>query len=190
MRIHFTRRLTLVTVTTVAAAAVATTALAAIPAGDGQVHACVAKAARTSPTGVLGPTVTLDRAGTLRAIDADHGQTCASDEQPLTFNVQGAKGDTGPPGPPGNSTVANAVVVTHNATGHDDVVDDEACPTGDVATGGGLDYAIGTGGAQRETSAPSLSPSGTPVGWRGQVLSADSGAFITMDVYVICVPAS
>jgi hypothetical protein len=87
----------------VAAAAVftltaAATAVAAIPDSDGKVDACIAKADRTSATGLLGPTVTLDRRGTLRAVDSAAGEQCRSDEQPLAFNVKGQKGDTGPQG--------------------------------------------------------------------------------------------
>jgi hypothetical protein len=109
MRIHITRRLGVVALGTVAVGAAATTAIAAIPGGDGQVHACVAKANRTSTTGLLGPVVTLDRAGSIRAIDADAGQACASDEAPLTFNFKGQKGDTGPAGPTGPTGAAGPV---------------------------------------------------------------------------------
>jgi hypothetical protein len=82
-------------------------ATGAIPGGDGAVSGCVAKNARTSKTGLLGPNVTLDRQGTLRAIDAEAGQECSADEQPLTFNVQGQKGDPGPPGPTASAFASN-----------------------------------------------------------------------------------
>jgi hypothetical protein len=78
----------------VGATAVAT---GAIPNPDGSVDACIAKADRSSKTGLLGPTVTLDRRGTLRAIDTAAGQECAADEQPLSWNVKGEQGDPGEP---------------------------------------------------------------------------------------------
>jgi hypothetical protein len=77
------------------------TAVAAIPGEDGVVQACVAEDERSSRTGLLGPRVTLDREGALRAVDAEEGQTCADDEQPLSFNVKGEQGEPGEPGPAG-----------------------------------------------------------------------------------------
>ncbi len=69
-------------------------AFAAIPSADGIVHACIKSG------------------GALRVIDAEQTR-CGAREQPLAWNVQGAKGDqgdkgdpgepgpAGPPGPPG-----------------------------------------------------------------------------------------
>jgi hypothetical protein len=76
-------------------------ASAAIPSGDGTLTACAAKTNRTSGTGLLGPQVTLDRQGTLRAIDTETGQHCRPDEQPLSWNIKGQPGDPGPTGPAG-----------------------------------------------------------------------------------------
>jgi hypothetical protein len=88
----------------VASAGVAALALgggvasAALPSGDGTIIACAAKTDRVSGTGLLGPKVTLDRQGTLRAIDSAAGQQCQTDEQPLSWNVKGQPGDPGPAG--------------------------------------------------------------------------------------------
>jgi hypothetical protein len=82
MHIHGGRRALAAAVAVVSLGAAAT-AVAAIPDADGKVDACIAKANRTSATGLLGPEVTLDRRGTLRAIDAAAGEECRSDEQPL-----------------------------------------------------------------------------------------------------------
>jgi hypothetical protein len=77
------------------------TAVAAIPGDDGIVAACIAEDERSSRTGLLGPRVTLDREGALRAVDAETGEACADDEQPLSFNVKGEQGEPGEPGPVG-----------------------------------------------------------------------------------------
>jgi type VI secretion system Hcp family effector len=61
-------------------------AIAAIPASDGTIHACYA-------TGGSPP-------GALRVVD--EGVTCATSEQPLTFNQQGPAGPAGPVGPQGD----------------------------------------------------------------------------------------
>jgi hypothetical protein len=72
-----------------------------VPAADGTITACLARSARVSATGLLGPIVTLDRKGTLRTIDPGAGESCRSDEDEITFDAQGPKGDPGEPGPPG-----------------------------------------------------------------------------------------
>ena len=77
------------------------TVRASIPGAGGQVTVCVARDARTTRTGLLGPLVALDRKGALRAIDAENGAACASDEDQVTLNVQGAQGAAGEPGLPG-----------------------------------------------------------------------------------------
>ncbi len=63
---------------------VAAVAYAAIPASNGVISACISK-----------------NNGNLRAIDIDKSQTCASNEQMLTWNQQGAQGPAGPAGPVG-----------------------------------------------------------------------------------------
>lgn len=104
MRKHWLRSVTIIiaAVTTVAiVVATITSAVASIPAADGRVDGCFAVTDRTSGTGLLGPIVTLDRQGTLRAIDTEAGEQCGDDEQALTFNAKGEQGDPGPQGPPG-----------------------------------------------------------------------------------------
>ena len=66
-------------------------AYATIPDGGGVIHACYQK-----------------NQGTLRVIDTDKAQTCASSESPLTWSQtgpQGQPGQQGPPGPTGPSDV-------------------------------------------------------------------------------------
>jgi hypothetical protein len=66
-------------------------AYATIPDAGGVIHGCYKK---SSPN-----------QGTLRVIDSEKGQTCASAETPLNWSqtgpqgIQGPKGDTGPTGP-------------------------------------------------------------------------------------------
>ncbi|MGH9163815.1 MAG: hypothetical protein ACRD2X_28015 [Vicinamibacteraceae bacterium] len=98
----------MVTSAAIAAATIAS-AVAQIPTPDGRVDGCIAVANRTSRTGLLGPNVTLDRQGTLRAIDTEAGEQCSDDEQAVTFNVKGAPGDRGPQGPPGSTGLPGAI---------------------------------------------------------------------------------
>jgi hypothetical protein len=66
-------------------------AYATIPDGGGVIHGCYQK-----------------NQGTLRVIDADKAQTCASSESPLNWSQtgpQGTPGQQGPPGPTGPSDV-------------------------------------------------------------------------------------
>jgi hypothetical protein len=198
MRIHITRRVAVVALGTVAVAAAATTAVAAIPGGDGQVHACVAKANRTSYTGLLGPLATLDRVGTMRAIDADAGQSCASDETPLAFDVKGQKGDTGasgpagatgPQGPAGPSLVSGYQIVenSQNVDTGDAAVVIASCPAGKKVLGGAASTDLTNG------------LPGTPVvdlprtdgsGWVGATATANNGASTeSLKVYAICANA-
>jgi type VI secretion system secreted protein Hcp len=72
--------------TLAAAGAGAAVAVAAIPAADGTIHACI-NGASTPP-------------GAVRIID-DATQTCAAGETPLTWNQQGPPGPAGPTGPQG-----------------------------------------------------------------------------------------
>jgi hypothetical protein len=63
-------------------------AYATIPDGGGVIHACYQK-----------------NQGTLRVIDTDKAQTCASSESPLNWSQTGPQGTQGPPGPTGPSDV-------------------------------------------------------------------------------------
>ena len=58
-------------------------AFAAIPGSDGTISACFKKTRKI-----------------LRVINAEAGQTCRSDERPLSWNQEGPPGPTGSPGPP------------------------------------------------------------------------------------------
>jgi hypothetical protein len=65
---------------------------AAIPTGDGVIHACYNTGSNPS--------------GQLRVIDTDAGVKCSKNEKTLDFNQrgpQGPKGDTGPQGPKGDT---------------------------------------------------------------------------------------
>lgn len=61
----------------------ATAAYAAIPSANGVISACT------------------DNKGVLKIIDAEAGQTCSGNQQPLTWNHQGPVGPVGPQGPQG-----------------------------------------------------------------------------------------
>ena len=63
-------------------------AYATIPDAGGVIHACYQK-----------------NQGTLRVIDTDKAQTCASSESPLNWSQTGPQGQQGPPGPTGPSDV-------------------------------------------------------------------------------------
>ena len=56
---------------------------AAIPGSNGVISAC------------------RDSKGALKVIDAEAGQTCGPNQQPLTWNQQGPAGPQGPVGPQG-----------------------------------------------------------------------------------------
>jgi type VI secretion system secreted protein Hcp len=73
--------------TLVALGAGAAVAVAAIPAADGTIHACINPASTPLP-------------GAVRIID-DATQTCAAGETPLTWSQTGPQGPAGPQGDPG-----------------------------------------------------------------------------------------
>lgn len=74
------RKLILLASALVTAVAVAGVSYASIPGSDGVITACK------------------DAKGTLRVIDAEAGQTCSSNQQPLSWNQQGQPGPAGAPG--------------------------------------------------------------------------------------------
>jgi len=113
---------------------VAAVAYAAIPASNGVISACISK-----------------NNGNLRAIDVEKGQTCASNEQALTWNQQGPQGPVGPAGPPGptgatgatgpaGAGISNIQVVTWSSANNSDFMKSSGiflCPEGKrVLTGG------------------------------------------------------
>lgn len=88
-----------------AAAAAAGIAVASVPDGVGNVHACA------------------KRGGEVRIVDTGTGDACKSSELPLQWNVVPFHGPAGPPGPPGPAGaqgskgvqgVHGANAVTHN----------------------------------------------------------------------------
>lgn len=148
-------------VTALALVVAAGAAYAAIPDGQGVIHACYK-----------------NRGGAVRVIDTDVAQ-CARDESVLDWNrtgpqgapgPQGPKGDTGaacpqgpkgdpgvtgPQGPPGANGVSgyqivrsNRVDVQYNAQGYAVAT----CPAGKRAVGGGF----GVGGATVYSSSPGI----------------------------------
>ena len=78
----------------VAIAAITGVGYAAIPSSNGVISACK------------------DSKGTLKVIDAEAGQTCNANQQPLTWNQQGPAGSQGPAGPQGapGSSLGHAYV--------------------------------------------------------------------------------
>jgi hypothetical protein len=169
MHIHGSRR-ALMAAAAVFSLTAAATAVAAIPDSDGKVGACIAKANRTSATGLLGPEVTLDRRGTLRAIDTAAGEECRSDEQVLAFNVKGQKGDKGdtgsqgeqgppgPEGPRGPAGVSGRQVVTESSANNsgDSKVVLVRCPDSKSVVGTG--YKIDTIHALSDVTVNHLDP--------------------------------
>jgi hypothetical protein len=91
----------------------AVVAAAAIPDGQGVIHAC-----RSLNTGAL------------RVIDTDSGQTCNSkNEAALTWSQAGPQGPAGPPGPAGGVSGAHIVSVQ----GPGDFPVQVLCPSGETA---------------------------------------------------------
>lgn len=105
---------------------------AAIPGSNGVISACK------------------DPKGSLRVIDAEAGQACSGNQQPLSWNQQGPQGPpgpTGPAGPPGESSIrdyewlfANSPLDSTSPKAH--IV---SCPYPKRAVGGG-GLAVGLGG--------------------------------------------
>lgn len=146
-----------------------------IPASDGTVSACVAKNAHTSWTGLLGPNVTLDRKGAMRAIDGQAGQQCAGDEQPLTLNVKGEPGAT-------SVVVRRSDLATISAGGF--LTLRAPCADGERATGGGWDRISGSTAAIVLGSYP-VPSEGTPTSWEVR-LHNGSATYQDVQTYVIC----
>jgi hypothetical protein len=100
----------------VLAVAVTGVSYAAIPAADGTISACK------------------DQKGTLKVIDAESGQTCSANQQPLTWNQQGQQG------PAGQNGVSGYQVVYAGSSPYDSTAEKYAsatCPSGKQPVGGG-----------------------------------------------------
>jgi hypothetical protein len=106
------RKLTSIVAGAVAVAAVTGVGYAAIPSSNGTITAC------------------RDSKGALKVIDAEAGQTCSANQQPLTWNQQG------PAGAPG---IAGRQVVTAESTNDSSQLKEvyATCPNGKVPIGGG-----------------------------------------------------
>lgn len=89
------RKLILIGAATVAVATVTGVGYAAIPGSDGTISACK------------------DSKGALKVIDAEAGQTCTGNQQPLEWNQQGQPGPQGPTGPSGTAKAYASVVIDH-----------------------------------------------------------------------------
>lgn len=178
------------------AAIAVTSAAAGIPGGDGTVEACVGNDARTSRTGLFGPQVTLDREGTLRAVDAEAGEECRSDEQPLAFNVEGRPGEPGPQGPqgePGPATLGQAHIVQREEFLEAGERIDMTVPcelNQDVALGGG--YTVTPEPESRNVEVRISRPHGEtePIGWLVSARSHNTAGTpgVTLIGHAICAP--
>ena len=163
------KRLLLVGAVLVVGGAAVAIAYAAIPSGGGVITACYMKSS-----------------GALRVIDA--GQSCKNNEQNLSWNIQGAKGDpgetgeTGEQGLPGPSGLAGIHAILQGYTNEQGAF--LQCPDGEVALGGG--YLGALDGLPVLTNAPQwFSGTTLPVGW--DVVFSEPTSF---QLRVICVPFS
>jgi hypothetical protein len=88
--------------------------------------------------------------------------------------------------------ITNLTVVRANASGTGDSGGAIArCPTGDVPTGGGLDYFMSSGTASSESNSPFFNiGQATPIGWIADVHSTDPNATVNVTVSAVCVPGS
>jgi hypothetical protein len=117
--------------------------------------------------------------GNVRIVGAN--DTCASNEYALDWNIQGPQGPQGPPGQSGIEVVTTVFKAPAQSVGSSGLA---SCPSGKVATGGGI--LSDTAGLEIEpiTSAPTVT-AGQPTGWFGR---ADNGsnADVNFTVYAIC----
>ena len=128
-------RIGLMVAVLVAVAGGAGLALGAIPDTTGVIHGCY-----------------LNKIGTLRVIDTDAGQKCASFETPIQWNQTGPVGPTGPQGSTGphGATGPQGPAGANGVSGYQ-IVSEEvpysgspvhqvlSCPMGKVALGAGQD---------------------------------------------------
>jgi Collagen triple helix repeat (20 copies) len=100
--------------------------------------------------------------------------------------TQGATGPAGPAGPSGLTALTVSSSASISIPNESAVADAHACPTGDVATGGG-DTMSGLTGISVVQDEP-IPQTGTPTGWQATFVN-QSGAAQTATVYAICAPA-
>jgi hypothetical protein len=101
--------------------------LAAIPAADGTITAC------------------MKQDGTIRLIDTEAGVSCKDNEKRVTWSQTGPQGAVGPEGPPGISGLHIVKVQTlfQSAAGVQGGINGSAvanCPEGEHLTGGGVQW--------------------------------------------------
>jgi hypothetical protein len=164
----------------IAAVAAGSAAFAAIPDGNGVIHACYWK----------GTT------GSMRIIDPAQGQKCTSNENELDWSQQGppgapgARGDKGDPGQQGPAGVSGYKVEPHvfpvpwtMDPGQISTIPTD-CNVGETAIGVAFNS---TAVLAIEESAPS--PYNAPRAWELKVKNIDNQTG-TLDVSVLCVVAS
>jgi hypothetical protein len=144
------------------AAVVGTAAYAAIPDAGGVIHSCIGKA------------------GALRVIDTDAGQTCAKGEQALTWSQSGPEGPAGSPGAPGISgyeVVSRSTVLEQLG----DIWYAQLflpCPAGKKILGGGAEVNSTTARLFRSA------PAGDGDGWIAGAVQTDGAG--QLNLYAIC----
>jgi hypothetical protein len=118
-------KLTKAVVAFAALSLVASAAYASIPAGNGTISACK------------------DAKGALKVIDAEAGQTCGPNQQPLSWNQQGPAGPQGPAGISGYSGSVEYSALNSSTK----KLASAACPPGTRVLGGGglITSELGTG---------------------------------------------
>jgi hypothetical protein len=160
------RKLIALAALAVAVAAISGLAYAAIPGADGVISAC------------------RDSRGALKVIDAEAGQSCGSNQQPLIWNQQGPQGPAGPPGASGVSgwqyVVSPGRDIQPGSAGGSNV----DCPVGKKALGGGVSQSFADAEFRVSETAPAGSY-GTGTGWYAYVYN-DGPEAATMYVWVIC----
>ena len=167
---------------------VATAALLAVAAG-------VAYAGIPAANGTI--TACRDAKGVLKAIDAESGATCATNQQHLTWNQQGPagpQGTAGEPGPAGEqgpvglqgpagvSGLQQTFATSGYSTGSTKLVT-AACPAGKKAIGGSL-QATGS-----SVTLLSSAATGSFAAWTVHARAESSTATWQLTVAAICVNA-
>lgn len=140
-----------------------------------------------SSTGVID--ACYPKAGDLRVIDAESGETCKSNETALAWNAQGPPGAQGPQGPAGptKTIIRSKLVTTQQGYGNIETVN---CDPGEVATGGGYKVVSGIP-SDRVQSVVGSYPEGNEtvgaVAWQVQWYFTPAGE--QWLIYVVCAKA-
>ena len=149
----------------VAIAAIAGVGYAAIPGSNGVISACK------------------DSKGALKVIDAEAGQTCNANQQPLSWNQEGPAGPQGAPGLSGREVVQAESGFSSTSTKSQHAF----CPAGKMSIGGGA-FVTNLDGNIRDEAALSRSmPGGTPSGWGASAFEpVETAASWKLVVYAVC----